>query len=130
MAIGWLTVLKMVPWDDVIKNAPRIADGAKKLWSTVAKKPPATEALHGSAHAAAPEAPSLAQCQQQLDTVEAEVADLHQQMLESSELIRALAEQNAQMIKRLEVTRLRVLALGAVLVALLVALGVAIAVNL
>lgn len=130
MAIGWLTVLKMVPWDDVIKNAPRIADGAKKLWSTVAKKPPATEALRVSTHAAAPEAPSLAQCQQQLDTVVAEVADLHQQMLESSELIRALAEQNAQMIKRLEVTRLRVLALGAVLVALLVALGVAIAVNL
>ena len=31
MAIAWLTVLKMVPWGEVINNAPKVADGAKKL---------------------------------------------------------------------------------------------------
>lgn len=51
------------------------------------------------------EAPSLAQLQLQLDTAVAEIADLHRQMLESSELIRAWAEQNAQLIKREEATR-------------------------
>lgn len=126
MAIGWLTVLKMVPWENVIKNAPRVADGAKKLWSTVAKKSSATEALPSNAHPAAPAAPSLAQLQQQLDVAVVELADLHQQMLASSELIRALAEQNTQLIKRVETIRLRVLALGAVLALLLVAFGVAI----
>jgi len=52
MAIGWLTVLKMVPWGDVIENAPKVATGAKKLWQNVGKKPvaaapvsPAGEAL-------------------------------------------------------------------------------------
>lgn len=129
MAIGWLTILKMVPWDDVIKNAPRIADGAKKLWTTVAKKPPTAEAHPGGPLTSIPETPSAAQLQQQLGIVGAEIADLHQQMLESSELIRALAEQNAQLVKRVETTRLRVLVLGAVLALLLAALGVAIVVT-
>lgn len=128
MALGWLTVLKMVPWDDVIRNAPKVADGAKKLWSAVAKKPPVPEALHGNASQRTPDTPSLAQLQQQLDAAVAEIANLHQQMLESSALIQALAEQNAQLIKRVETNRLRVLALGAILaVLLLVAIGVAIA---
>lgn len=121
MALGWLTVLKMVPWDDVIKNAPRVADGAKKLWSAVAKKPPVPESLHDNVPPRTPDTPSLAQLQQQLDTAMAEIANLHQQMLESSALIQALAEQNAQLIKRVEINRLRVLALGAVLAVLLVA---------
>ena len=38
MAIGWLAVLKMVPWSDVIENAPKVASGAKKLWNSVGKK--------------------------------------------------------------------------------------------
>ena len=38
MAIGWMTVLNLVPWGEVIKNAPAVADGAKKLWDNVGKK--------------------------------------------------------------------------------------------
>ena len=38
--IGWLAVLQLVPWSDVIKNAPKAADGAKKLWQSVRKKAP------------------------------------------------------------------------------------------
>jgi hypothetical protein len=38
MALGWLTVLKSVPWSEVISNAPKVADAAKKLWNAVAKK--------------------------------------------------------------------------------------------
>lgn len=128
MAIGWLTVLKLVPWQDVIRNAPQVADGAKKLWSTLAKKSPPADALPGNTPFDAPGGPSLPQLQQQLDAVVAEMAELHQQMLESSKLIQALAEQNAQLIKRVETTRLRVLALGAALVLILVAIGVAIAI--
>ncbi len=39
MAIGWMTVLNLVPWGEVIKNAPAVADGAKKLWDSVGNKP-------------------------------------------------------------------------------------------
>ena len=43
MAIPWLVVLQSVPWTDVIRNAPKVADGAKKLWNTVNRKTPAQE---------------------------------------------------------------------------------------
>lgn len=114
MAIGWLTVLKMVPWGDVISNAPMVAEGAKKLWSAVAKKPPAAMPNIKSQLEHAPDAQSLVLLQTQLDTAASEIADLHQQMLASSELIKALAEQNTQLIKRVEVNRLRVLWLAGI----------------
>lgn len=116
MAMGWLTVLKMVPWTDVISNAPVVADGAKKLWNAVAKKAsnagPDTGFASASSHESLGE-PSLMSLQIQLTATEAAVADLRQQMLASSELIKSLAEQNTQLIKRVEVNRARLLWLAA-----------------
>jgi hypothetical protein len=45
--------------------------------------------------------------------LEAAVSDLQSQMLESSELIKALADQNAQLIQRIEANRVRTLWLSA-----------------
>lgn len=124
MAIGWMTVLKMVPWTDVIKNAPAVADGAKKLWKTVAKDNPAHAEQTSDAAvdvASLPAAQALVELQAQLADLKHEMADLHAQMRESSGLITALAEQNTQLIKRVEVNRRRVWALvAAVLVLALV----------
>jgi hypothetical protein len=104
MPIPWLTVLQSVPWSDVISNAPKVADGAKKLWKTIGRKSPGQE-MEASSQAAEPL--SLAALQAQLLTVEAAVTDLHNQLLASSELIQALAEQNALLIARAEVIRIR-----------------------
>jgi hypothetical protein len=112
MAAGWMSVLKMVPWSDVISSAPKVADGAKKLWSTVAKKagvagesapdePPATPQD-------LPAAELLALLQEQLARQEEALSALNQQMLNSSELIQSLAEQNAQLVQRVEANRVRV----------------------
>lgn len=121
MAIGWLTVLKLVPWGDVISNAPRIADGAKKLWSTVAKKPMATSHPLPSVRPGLSSAgPSSAELQAQLDAALSEIASLHHQMLESSELIKALADQNTQLVKRVELNRIRLLWLAGVVVVFVV----------
>lgn len=109
MAIGWLAVLKMVPWGDVISNAPKVADGAKKLWSAVSKKPPAADLSTAGTQTVAPQAQSIAMLQAQLAAAKAEVSDLHDQMLASSELIKALADQSTQLVKRVEVNRMRVL---------------------
>lgn len=107
MAIGWLTVLKMVPWGEVIENAPKVAIGAKKLWDKVGRKPatpePVPTVLSGT-----PE-PSLAQLRDQVATVQQATAELHQQMLDSTELIKTLAEQNTQLVKRVESNRKRLL---------------------
>ena len=127
MAIGWLSVLKMVPWGDVTSNAPKVADGAKKLWSAVAKKPPGAEVPSTVAQPElSPDAHTNAKLQAQLAAALAEIATLHDQMLESSELIKALADQNTQLIKRVEVNRIRVLWLAGVMAVL----GVVVVINL
>lgn len=110
MAIGWMTVLKMVPWSDVIGNAPVVADGAKKLWNAVAKKSPSPQhSAMGAPSALSPETDAIAALRAQLAMVEATTLDLHQQMLVSSELIKVLADQNTQLIERVEVNRIRLL---------------------
>jgi hypothetical protein len=123
-----MSVLKMVPWSDVISNAPKVADGAKKLWSTVAKK---TGVAGESAPAEAPATPQdlpaaelLALLQEQLARQEEALSALNQQMLNSSELIQSLAEQNAQLVQRVEANRVRVRWLT--LAVLLLGLGLAV----
>jgi hypothetical protein len=113
MAIGWMTVLKMVPWTDVISNAPVIADGAKKLWNAVARKSPSSgPSSTDDQPALSPGTDTVATLQARLTAVEATALDLHQQMLASSELIKALADQNAQLIRRAEVHRVRLVRLA------------------
>ncbi|MDI1246107.1 MAG: hypothetical protein PSV24_11960 [Rhodoferax sp.] len=123
MAIGWLTVLKMVPWGDVIDNAPKVATGAKKLWQAVGKKPVVTTPATPAQEALRAQSPELAAMQSQLAELQVAVADLHQQMLVSSELIQSLAQQNTQLIKRVEVNRVRLLWLLALVLGLALVLA-------
>ena len=117
MAVGWLMVLQSVPWAEVIKNAPKLADGAKKLWDAVAGHP-AQPAAAKSQPDAAPGTPNLAALEARTLTLEAAVSDLHSQMFASSELIKALAEQNTQLVQRIEANRVRVVWLSAAVAAL------------
>ena len=107
-----MSVLKMVPWSDVISSAPKVADGAKKLWDTVAKKAGvAGESSPADSTGAPQDLPAselLAQLQAQLAQQEQRLSELHQQMISSSELIQTLAEQNAQLVQRVEANRVRV----------------------
>ncbi len=109
MPIGWMTVLKLVPWGDVIKNAPVIADGAKKLWDTVGRKPAAAQepASTGTDLTPTTTADGLPELQDRLAEAEASVALLHEQMQASSTLIKALAEQNTELVRRVEIHRVR-----------------------
>jgi len=108
MPVRWLTVLQTVPWSDVIKNAPRVADGARKLWSSVAKKTQDDIPTQPAVRAASThDVTAIAALQSRCGTMESAIADLHAQMLASSELIKALADQNAQLIQRAESARLR-----------------------
>jgi cytochrome c-type biogenesis protein CcmH/NrfG len=105
MPIPWLAVLQSVPWNQVISNAPKVAEGAKKLWNTVSGRPPA--ATHPVEHPVSPDAESIATFQQRLAAMEIAIDELHEQMLASTELIKSLAEQNTQLIKRIEDNRIR-----------------------
>lgn len=120
MAVGWIGLLKNVPWRDVVSNAPKIAGGAKTLWNSVSKK------IHGAPDDArsnpdpAPENESA----MRIARLENDQRELRDQLARSSELIASLAEQNTQLVARLDAVRrgLRWLAVG-----LLVAGGLALA---
>ena len=120
MAIGWFALLKGVPWAGIISTAPLVADGAKQLWNAVSKKPPMP---NPSARSDLPHATGAAALEARVFTLESRVDDLHAQMIKSSELIKKLAEQNAQLIELVEVHRVRMLWLiGVTLLVAVVAL--------
>ena len=109
MPIPWLVVLQSVPWTDVIRNAPKVADGAKKLWNTANRKTPAQESLVAEKEAPlANDAASIALLQKRVAKQETAIAELHEQMRASSGLIKTLAEQNTQLVERIEASRVRV----------------------
>lgn len=124
MAIGWLTVLQSVPWTDVVRNAPKVAVGAKKLWNSVRKKPlsGASPVADAPAASAVQSVPMLALRIQELET---DAADLQAQMVASSEVIKALADQNTQLIIRVETLRVRMLWLAGTLAVVGVTSGAA-----
>jgi len=124
MAIGWLTVLQSVPWAEVVRNAPKVAVGAKKLWNTVGKKPPPGANPSADAPAAfESEVQSVSVLALRVLDLETDTADLQAQMVASSELIKALAEQNAQLILRIETLRVRMLWLAGTLAGVGLAAG-------
>jgi len=111
MPIPWLVVLTSVPWTEVINNAPRVADGARKLWNAISKKSPQPEVDTPAVNPTlSPGAQTIALLQTQLAVVESATTELHNQ------LIKALAEQNTQLIQRIETNRVRVIWLGAAII--------------
>ena len=120
MAIGWLTILKTVPWAEVISNAPKLADGAKKLWNAASRKSASTEASAVDVPPAT-DLPDIANLHARVVGLEKSVAEQRSQLLAASELITALAEQNTQLIKRVETSRQRLLVLAGVVLLLVLA---------
>lgn len=108
MAIGWVGVLSMVPWGDVIKAAPEVASSARKLWDAVANRNPDRDAIRGGDGSVHTPTSMLAR----LELVETNLSDLHAQMLSASEVIATLAQQNAKLVEQTEVLRKRLLLQG------------------
>ncbi|HEX4918541.1 MAG TPA: hypothetical protein VFV43_11630 [Limnobacter sp.] len=120
MPAGWVTFLQMVPWTEVIKNAPKVAEGAVKLWNTVSKKNVAGQA---DAQVAVIDEQSELEVQaERLARAEAQVLVLQEEMLQSTQVIKELAAQNAQLVKQVEVNRKAVAVLGVVVALLAVGL--------
>ncbi|MEY2893738.1 MAG: hypothetical protein RJA98_3646 [Pseudomonadota bacterium] len=125
MALGWMTLLKTVPWTDVIATAPAVADGAKKLWTAVSRKTTrdaaaATPAGTGS-DADTDQAHALAALMQRLQALDTQSAELHSQLQASAALIEQLAAQNSELVQRVEAHRVRLRWLSAGVAALVVA---------
>lgn len=118
MAAGWWSVLKTVPWSDVISAAPQVANGARRLWDTVNRKSGPGAGPEMDATGFAPE--GYAQEQDVIglliargEELDAEVHDLRTQMRSASELIANLADQNAQLIAKVDAQRQKMVWFGA-----------------
>ncbi|HEX4843299.1 MAG TPA: hypothetical protein VFV57_06470 [Limnobacter sp.] len=122
MPAGWVTVLQMVPWTEVIKNAPKVAEGAVKLWNTVSKKSTEVQAASDADLVLLAEQTELQAHAQRLAKTEEQVALLQEEMLQSTQVIKELAAQNAQLIKQVEVNRKAVTVLGIVVALMAVGL--------
>ena len=122
-AIPLLTVLSNIPWGQVIDNAPKIAEGAGKLWNAVSKRGKATQKTPATAPGT--EVSALPQ-DVRMSELEGQVAQLQEQMQASSELIQALANQNAQLILEIEQSRAKLKKAVRNLMVLGLALGAAV----
>jgi hypothetical protein len=110
MGIPWLSVLQAVPWSDVISKAPQVAEGARKLWKSVGQRdetPDAEPQAVSEPAAAAPRDAELTTLRARTRALEAEVGTLRDQLEQSSSLLQALAEQNTQLVARVELQRVR-----------------------
>lgn len=94
---GWMTALKLVPWGEVVRSAPQIAEGARKLWQSVGgaqQKRPRT----------APEDVPVAVAGQEPQAIAAltgRVAQLERELGEAGRLIHSMAEQDQQLVARI-----------------------------
>lgn len=107
MAISLVAAFKAIPWTDVLAAAPTIVQGAEKLWGTVARKKAETQAQDYAEEKRPPHAETLAQMEARLQTLEARIAEFQSEALSSSALIKSLAEQNAQLVRAVEILRVR-----------------------
>ncbi len=109
MAVGTIiTVLSNIPWGQVVENAPKVAEGAVKLWNSVTNRKKQDSIQDRQAAASVNETPTEAdRLKARLLALEDSVASLQDQMQTSSALIKDLAEQNTQLVQRIELNRIR-----------------------
>jgi hypothetical protein len=97
MAPFWL---KSLPWSTIVSNAPLIVDGAKKLVSLVKRKQtsdvtsPAAETFDGDS-------------QSEVAGLRARVRRLEEEQRQAAELLRAMAESQAEIAQALQALRAR-----------------------
>jgi len=106
----WSTLFKLIPWGQVIDHAPQVLDGAKKLYQRLRAEGQAEADTYGTEIAVLPPEPeALAQAVREHRQA---LARLHDELEESGQLIKRLAEQNAGMVAQMESLRRRLRLLG------------------
>jgi hypothetical protein len=128
--VKWLSLLQQVPWSDVLANTPKVMDSARKLWDSTRAKPAEPDEVPAEREVVAtvvmppvddPLQNVLQALEDRIDQLGHENATLREQMQATSGLVKALAEQNGQLVLRLDAQgrRLRWLTLGLAAVGLL-----------
>ena len=109
MAVGTIiSVLSNIPWGKVLETAPKVAEGASKLWSAVKDRTNKDSIEDGIEASATNQIPTEADVlNQRMLELEGNVRSLQDQMQAATELTKALAEQNTTLVQRVELNRKR-----------------------
>ena len=102
MANPWVVAFKIIPWTKVLAVAPSIVLGARELWNSVSKKNP-----QAGSPASEPQADGGSSLEARLRGLEGQVVQLREDAVSSSELIKSLAEQNAELVEAMDILRIR-----------------------
>lgn len=114
MAAGTvITVLSNIPWAQVVDAAPKVAEGAGRLWEAMKTFRKSRAVPPDSARSSTSAQPTEAErVQAQIAALEGSVQELKDQMLASAAVIKELADQNARLVQRIEQARIHFLALA------------------
>ena len=112
MGLNWIAAFKLIPWANVAAAAPDVLKGAKSLWARTGKSAAARRREGEGAVADAGYDGSLAS----INRLVVRVDELETEQRSASDLINALAEQNAQLIAAVSVLRSRMRVLFALFV--------------
>lgn len=99
MAFGWITVLKIIPWKDVLENAPHIAKAAKNLYAGTKNN---TSSSSGTADSSAPRSDNGNK-----ESRDSRLHEIEREVLDLNSVVRSLAKQNVRIVEAIEVLRIR-----------------------
>lgn len=102
-----ITVLSNIPWGQVVDNAPKVADGATKLWNAVTNRKSTSDHTHHTEIVIETTSTDLEALRNHIITMEGNLSDLQNQMRDSTQLIKELALQNAQLVQKIELNSIR-----------------------
>jgi len=107
VAIPWAVLATKIPWRSLLVASPEIVHGAKKLYQSFKAKPDARAEPSLSPAPAGSDAENIANLEQRLLALEGKLDELGVQQESAADLINALAEQNAAVVKAIDVLRVR-----------------------
>jgi hypothetical protein len=119
MPVPWPAIFKAIPWGEVVAAAPKVLDQAKKLVAAARRTDSGSSAGAEASVPAQAGDSALPAIEARLSSVEGKIEDMAQEALSAAELVKSLAEQNAQLIQAVQILSSKVRRLNLIVVALL-----------
>ena len=118
MPVPWPAILKAIPWGEVAAAAPKVLDQAKKLVAATRRTDSGSSAGAEAPVPAQASDRTLPEIEARLSSVEGKIEDMAREALSSAELMRSLAEQNAQLVQAVQILSSKVRRLNLIVIAL------------
>ena len=99
------TILSNIPWGQVVESAPKIAQGAGRLWENVKNR--GAELADPTSTGTTEPPTDLQLLQSRTQALESQVQALQDEMRTSAQLVKQLAEQNEQLVERMQALQQR-----------------------